>query len=54
MENEVSIVITVTCQEEDRQWLKDKIIPAVEDVVDTQVEEGRVSDETIVSWDFRP
>jgi hypothetical protein len=54
MENEVELIITVTCQEDDRQWLRDKIVPAVEDVVETQIDEGRVSDETNVSWDFHP
>jgi len=51
---ERQLVITITGNDEDIDWLRHKVVPAVEEIVDENKSEERVEDTTEVEWEFRP
>lgn len=49
-----TLVIEVACKDpSDFDWLRTRCVAAVEDVVDTQEEEGRLDGHVEVSWDTK-
>ncbi len=49
----MKLVITVDCDDpSDAEWLRNKIVPLVEEGVEDQKEEGRLDDKVDVSWDL--
>jgi hypothetical protein len=50
----VFLRIEVACREDDRDWLRARIVPAVETEVDVATSEGRVDINTEVTWEYEP
>jgi len=46
-----ALVITVDCDEDDFDWLRNKCVPAVESAVEEAKEEGRLDGLAEVSWE---
>lgn len=49
----LDVVITIACSDEtDADWLRNKCVPAVEEVVEDQKEEKRLDGDVEVSWEI--
>lgn len=49
----MKLVITIDCEDDsDATWLRDRIVPRVEEAVEDQKEEGRLDGDVHVSFDF--
>jgi hypothetical protein len=47
------LLVLVECDDySDLQWLRDRCVGAVEDVVETQIEEKRLDGNVQVNWDI--
>ena len=48
-----AIVIIVECSDlSDMDWLRNRIVPAVEEIVEEQKEDGRIDGEVEVGWTY--